>query len=638
MPIRPQQHQLEDISRDEFSSLLPREWVVRDKNKDYGIDVEVEIFDSKGYSTGLVFWVQLKATESCKESDRKKVPLAIETVDYYKSLDLPVLIARYSLEGNTFYVKWAHEVDFHPRKKGQKTKTISCNDKLSKENALQLKDYLEKIKKIKQRKFNFPISVSIEIQCDTINKIDKWSLESQLKKELQKYSNLVVYKKDKSESLIQLIISSKDLNISFSGLTGCVIDNIHKCKSEIVPELTNSALLGVAVALTRVGSSELAANIVLHSDIKRYFLSYENMALELLPFILSTQYFDELIDAILEDIEYKDSNMIELVTYAVGMMRDNLVNSQLDSLESLLKKTLIKYENKGWINLLGTAHYNLANHYRSKSRFNESLHHFIRAKRYESTYLNRDYFHRECAGVLFELGKFSLSAKLYKNAIKFGNENRDKALYADALMYSGLYEQANSYLIDYLDNTDKPDSIWQLKHVFLDSLIENSKVTEQRRQPELAKNIINFELSGEERLKNFEAALDLDNLYGLAWYNLGWHFYCDNNVEASQLCYLSCAVLQTCDIEAWVNAIALGFNKKTPICYLPLMIQAAYSYKDEDFLTELYKKFQDYPPNERKVFYELISEVINDIKEPKEHKEIRMVNNDQVVDIMKVTN
>jgi hypothetical protein len=33
MPIRPLQHQLEDISRDEFSSLLPREWVVTIKIK-----------------------------------------------------------------------------------------------------------------------------------------------------------------------------------------------------------------------------------------------------------------------------------------------------------------------------------------------------------------------------------------------------------------------------------------------------------------------------------------------------------------------------------------------------------------------------------------------------------------------------
>lgn len=638
MPIRPQQHQLEDISRDEFSSLLPREWVVRDKNKDYGIDVEVEIFDSKGYSTGLVFWVQLKATESCKESDRKKVPLAIETVDYYKSLDLPVLIARYSLEGNTFYVKWAHEVDFHPRKKGQKTKTISCNDKLTKENALQLKDYLEKIKKIKQRKFNFPISVSIEIQCDTINKIDKWSLESQLKKELQKYSNLVVYKKDKSESLIQLIISSKDLNISFSGLTGCVIDNIHKCKSDIVPELTNTALLGVAVALTRLGSSELAANIVLHSDIKNYFLSYEKMALQLLPFILCTQYFDELVDIILEDMEYNDSNLIELVTHGIGMMRNNSENSQLDCIESLLKKTLIKYTNKGWDELLGIAHYNLANHYRYRGRFIKSLHHYIRTKRYESEYLNRDYYHRECASVLFELGRFSLSSKLYKNAIKLGNENRDKALYADALMYSGLYHQANTQLIDYLDNTDKPNPEWQLKHVFLDSLIENSKIKEQRRQPKEALNILNSKLEGKDRISNLEAALDLDNLCGLAWYNLGAHFNSESNIEASQLCYLSCALLQTWDIEAWVNAICLGFNDKTPISFIPLMIKTAYHYRDEDFLAELYKKFQNYPANERKVFYELISEVIRDIKEPIEQKEFRMINNNQVVDIMKITN
>ncbi|MDT0605042.1 DUF4365 domain-containing protein [Thalassotalea castellviae] len=638
MPIRPQQHQLEDLSRDAFSSLLPREWVVRDKNKDYGIDVEVEIFDHRGYSTGLVFWVQLKATESTKESDRKKVSLEIETVDYYKSLDLPVLIARYSLEGNSFYVKWAHEVDFYPRKKGQKTKTINCSDELSKENALQLKGYLEKIKNIKQRKFNFPISISFEIQSEMVNKIDKWSLESQLKKELKKYSSLFVYEKSKSKSLIQIIISSKDLFVSFSGLTGCVIHKLDKIENDFVYELINSASLGISIALTRVGASELAAKIVLHSDIKEYFFSYEKLILELLPHILCTQYFDELIDAVLENMEYQDTNLIEIITHGIGMMRDNSGRSQFDSIESLLKKTLVKYKNKNWENLLGIAHYNLANHYRSRSRFNESLHHFIRAKRCDPSYLNRDYYHRECAGVLFELGKFLLSSKLYENAIKLGNENSDKALYADALMHSGLYKQANTHLIDYLDNTDSPDSIWQLKHVFLDSLIENSNVTEQRRQPKQAKDIINFELNGKERLANLEAALDLDNLYGLAWYNLGWHFYCDNNIEASQLCYLSCAVLQTWDIEAWVNAISLGFNKKTPICYLPLMIQAAYSYKNEEFLAELYKKFQDYPINERKVFYELISEVIRDINEPVDQKEFRMIDNNQVVDIMKITN
>jgi len=41
MPSRVKQHQLEDISRSKFSLSLPREWVMRDKDKDYGIDAEV---------------------------------------------------------------------------------------------------------------------------------------------------------------------------------------------------------------------------------------------------------------------------------------------------------------------------------------------------------------------------------------------------------------------------------------------------------------------------------------------------------------------------------------------------------------------------------------------------------------------
>jgi hypothetical protein len=45
MPKRPKQHQLEDLSRAKFQLCLPEEWVIRDKDKDYGIDCEVELFD-----------------------------------------------------------------------------------------------------------------------------------------------------------------------------------------------------------------------------------------------------------------------------------------------------------------------------------------------------------------------------------------------------------------------------------------------------------------------------------------------------------------------------------------------------------------------------------------------------------------
>jgi hypothetical protein len=63
MPKQPKKHQIEEISINEFKRLLPREWVYREKDKDYGIDGEVEIF-TNGIATGCIFYIQLKATDS----------------------------------------------------------------------------------------------------------------------------------------------------------------------------------------------------------------------------------------------------------------------------------------------------------------------------------------------------------------------------------------------------------------------------------------------------------------------------------------------------------------------------------------------------------------------------------------------
>ena len=96
MPKRPKQHRLEDNSRIRFQEVLPEMWVYRDKDKDYGIDAEVELFDNDENAQGLVFWVQLKATESKEKSSILSIDLEIDTLKYYKSLEIPVLLVRYS--------------------------------------------------------------------------------------------------------------------------------------------------------------------------------------------------------------------------------------------------------------------------------------------------------------------------------------------------------------------------------------------------------------------------------------------------------------------------------------------------------------------------------------------------------------
>jgi len=145
MPKRVKQHQVEDISRSKFNLLIPRNWVCRDKYKDYGIDIEVEIFDDEGRTTGIVFWVQLKATDSNDDAYINKIYLKIDSVKYYRRLDIPVLIVRYSEKQDRFYYKWAYEIDmFYAKEKAINIRiSFSNEDILDKNSLINVKNFIQ---------------------------------------------------------------------------------------------------------------------------------------------------------------------------------------------------------------------------------------------------------------------------------------------------------------------------------------------------------------------------------------------------------------------------------------------------------------------------------------------------------------
>jgi hypothetical protein len=76
MPLRHPTHRLEDASRRQFESVLPDAWVVRPKYPDYGVDLEIEIFNEDGTHTGLICNVQVRATDVPEKA--QKVSIEVE--------------------------------------------------------------------------------------------------------------------------------------------------------------------------------------------------------------------------------------------------------------------------------------------------------------------------------------------------------------------------------------------------------------------------------------------------------------------------------------------------------------------------------------------------------------------------------
>ena len=162
IPKRTRTHVLEDESRKYFANLLPNQWVVREKGSDYGIDTEVEIFDECGSATGLVFLVQLKGSDDSAAKDKPKARLEVSTFNYWRSLDLPVLLVKYYARAKTVYARWADTFDTHYLKDSQKTFQIPFfeSDRWQHSTNAKLKRDVELFRQLRSGRLPFPATLA----------------------------------------------------------------------------------------------------------------------------------------------------------------------------------------------------------------------------------------------------------------------------------------------------------------------------------------------------------------------------------------------------------------------------------------------------------------------------------------------
>ena len=91
----PRQHEIDELAGRLFASTLPASWRIREQNKDYGIDMEIEIFDDHK-TTGIIFKVQLKGTENpIFLADQSFICLQLRKTDanyFCEEISIPVIL------------------------------------------------------------------------------------------------------------------------------------------------------------------------------------------------------------------------------------------------------------------------------------------------------------------------------------------------------------------------------------------------------------------------------------------------------------------------------------------------------------------------------------------------------------------
>ena len=72
------------------------------------MDLEIEIFDEEGESTGLRAYCQLKATDS--EEDDDVLSITRKHFDYWLSHPQPTLLVRYHADTQLMRWEWVHNI------------------------------------------------------------------------------------------------------------------------------------------------------------------------------------------------------------------------------------------------------------------------------------------------------------------------------------------------------------------------------------------------------------------------------------------------------------------------------------------------------------------------------------------------
>jgi len=140
-----QEQQLESESITAFRSMLPKEWIVREKTQDVGIDLEIEFVAGEEVENRML-WVQIKATEGVKPPNGA-ITYSMKTkhLKYYENSQLPVVILLWRKPENAFYCLFAQKYvredlsakDPDWRAKKKKTIVFPADSKLNSVNELK---------------------------------------------------------------------------------------------------------------------------------------------------------------------------------------------------------------------------------------------------------------------------------------------------------------------------------------------------------------------------------------------------------------------------------------------------------------------------------------------------------------------
>lgn len=430
MPQRPRNHQLEDQSINYFKGLLPPEWICREKDKDYGVDLEVEIFDENGLSTGIMFYVQLKATDNVDKA--QKVQMKVDNLRYLASLDIPAMIVRYCEVNKTIFWIWNFNT-LNGIKTNAKTSTINMTlDDVWDENSIgNIMETLSIIRCLQASEQNQRFTIqhrSTLSYKDTIICRDALQyINSNLP-----FLNLVP---DETTLNFDVNFNSEFMSIRINCIASLTFNLNKKIEKE---SIASNLMYGFAALLKMLGFQNQAVS----TSTKCLELNIISQSKELAADVASllTLEPNKIVDLAIKNKIHEAQDLAN-AKITMTLIADGAKTSKSTNAIHKFCSATIEFQKKSSINT-GALEYSLGSNFRVSGKYSLAVKYYNMARKSEPSYLKRAYFWKELGGIFFINGNFKWSVQAYKHAYTLEPSNEIAFTYADALLYNNQFNEA----------------------------------------------------------------------------------------------------------------------------------------------------------------------------------------------------
>lgn len=603
---RVRNHELEELSLAALRFELPPKWVIQDFRKDYGIDVQLEIFEADGFATGLRCYGQLKATDNAADDD--VLALDRDHFEYWGAHTDPVLLLRYYAELKQYFWCWLHDVAWSLKPDAQSlsvTKFLRPWDKLNSPRAIR--DFLGQRSRAFTERQLPPFLVAVR------GSAMPFAMLAEVADALNELENLSAFQFE-AESLnsaaFEVSLLPGGVVCSYLGFPGVMVEEIG--------ETTPSGFADTILLLVFLTACRYDRILVARPIAKFCFALLLKAAGEkfFLPLIDSVIYAVGLTDAAglfhgasASDMPEAGSALFPGVAYVAAQRY-----GEADQWISLLREELAASTVDA--HRAATA-YSLGNALSNKHQWSEALPMFLLAAEALPDYFNRAYFRHEYGAAFFENGLFVEAAEQYRAALALEPSPRRHYLLGDVLFCAGEFSKAIIELDVALGTPlDEGAAAAFLLRELCREFIEGWKVNRLDHAVAEGGGIDVLQSLSWDELKDLpDALLPLMQTFGtdaLFNFNAGHLALINGQYVLAAYRFLNCAVRRRGDSEAWALAVGSAMGAKDAVL-MTLAITSGYFFVKEKLLVDFFRvtQFSHASAAERERLQRMFAEIVH---------------------------